>query len=598
MPLRRLLLAALAGLLVAAAVVGTTPSGASYVAATTYDASVGAATDWTPPTVSVTNPGTLVSGDTTISATASDARGTVTSVVVQHAPAGTESWTTLCTDTTSPYSCPWTTTSVADAAYDLRAVATDDAGYSTTSATVTTRVANNASVVLGDPGEVVRGQKSLTAAVSALPGGAKYVFSYAPAGTTTWTTICAQAATFTASTTCAWNTTPLTGEYDVRVVATSTSGSTYTDTAFGVIVDNTAPTGVSLTVPVGPLRGTVGLTATADDADSGIATVAIQTRRQGAATWTTCGTSTAEPYTCQFVTTAVVDGTYELRSVATDLAGNETSSVVVVRTVDNTVSSVSVTSPAAGATVRGGAVSLTAAASSNRGVTSVRIEVKPTAGATWAAVCTTAAAPYTCSWNTSAIVADSYDVRAVLLDGSGATTISATVTVRVDNTVLRAVDVQTVNGGILRKPDAGDRLVLTYSARVNLATVKPGWTGAATTIAPVLRDRAATGSVNASRDNLTLPTTNLGSVSFAQNFLGNRRSVTFAGSTMVASEQLVDGVAVTVVTITLGTANGTVSTRAATGAMIWSPTALVQTPAGQASSTGPATESGVTDADF
>ncbi len=598
MSLRLLLLAVLTGCLAATAVAGTTPSGASYVAATAYGVSVGAAPDWTPPTVSVTDPGTLVNGNATIFATAADARGAVTSVVVQHAPAGTETWTTLCSDTTSPYSCPWATTSVADAAYDLRAVATDDAGYSTTSATVTTRVANTASVVLADPGEVLRGQKTLSAAVSALPGGAKYAFSYAVAGATTWVPICAPAATFAASATCAWNTTQLTGEHDVRVVATSTSGGTYTDTAFGVIVDNTAPVGVSLTVPVAPLRGTVGLTATADDADSGVATVAIQTRRQGTTTWTTCGTPTADPYTCQFVTTAVVDGTYELRAVATDLAGNETSSGVVVRTVDNTVSSVSVTSPAAGATVRGSAVGLAAAASSNRGVTSVRLEVKPTSGATWAAVCTTAAAPYACTWNTSAIVADSYDVRAVLLDGSGATTVSATVTVRVDNTVLRAVDVQTVNGGLLRKPDAGDRLVLTYSARVNLATIKPGWTGAATTIAPVLRDRAATGSVNASRDNLTLPTTNLGSVSFAQNFLGNRRSVTFAGSTMVASEQLVDGVPVTVVTVTLGAANGTVSTRTATGAMVWVPTALVQTPVGQAGSTGPATESGVTDADF
>ena len=50
----------------------------------------------------------------------------------------------------------------------------------------------------------------------------------------------------------------------------------------------------------------------------------------------------------------------------------------------------------------------------------------------------------------------------------GATTTSATVANRtIDNTPVRGVDVQTVNkpGGTAGRPEAGDKLVLTYSDR-------------------------------------------------------------------------------------------------------------------------------------
>lgn len=40
---------------------------------------------------------------------------------------------------------------------------------------MTTRFANNAAVVLGDPGDNVSGAVNLTAAVSALPGGGREV---------------------------------------------------------------------------------------------------------------------------------------------------------------------------------------------------------------------------------------------------------------------------------------------------------------------------------------------------------------------------------------------------------------------------------------
>jgi hypothetical protein len=210
-------------------------------------------------------------------------------------------------------------------------------------------------------------------------------------------------------------------------------------------------------------------------------------------------------------------------------------------------------------------------------VPSVRIDTKPSTGSTWTAVCTDTTAPYSCTADTTGTVSGNLDIRAVLADGSGGTATSATVTVAVDNQPFRALDVQAVNTAGAGKLATGDQLVLTYSELVSTASIKPGWNGSSTTIAP-----------------------NLGSVTFAQNYLSASSSVTFSGSTMVASTQTVGGRQVTVVTVTLGTpsAPSSLSTANTNGAMVWTPSAQVRTPDGQACSTTPVTETGTADRDF
>jgi hypothetical protein len=65
-------------------------------------------------------------------------------VAIQRKLSTASTWTTtICTDTTSSYSCAWNTTGVADGNYDLRAIAVDNAGRSTTSAVVTARRVDN-----------------------------------------------------------------------------------------------------------------------------------------------------------------------------------------------------------------------------------------------------------------------------------------------------------------------------------------------------------------------------------------------------------------------------------------------------------------------
>lgn len=89
------------------------------------------------------DPGAYLRATVTLTATASDTGSGVASVRIQRAPTGSSTWTDVCTDGSSPYSCAWTTTTVTDGGYDLRAIATDVAGNAATSALVTNRVVDN-----------------------------------------------------------------------------------------------------------------------------------------------------------------------------------------------------------------------------------------------------------------------------------------------------------------------------------------------------------------------------------------------------------------------------------------------------------------------
>ena len=71
----------------------------------------------------------------------------------------------------TPYSCAWNTTAVADGVYDLRSLATDNAGNTLASTTVASRRVDNVipTVTLNDPGSPLRG--TLTVSATASDGG-------------------------------------------------------------------------------------------------------------------------------------------------------------------------------------------------------------------------------------------------------------------------------------------------------------------------------------------------------------------------------------------------------------------------------------------
>ena len=581
-------------------------SGATYVARTTNATSkVTSAADWTPPTVSLASPGSPVKDTVTLTATASDGETGVASVVVQTLAPGASSWTTLCTTTTAPYTCAWNTKLGADGSWSLRATATDGAGYSTTSASVDTTVANNLLVQLADPGDIVKGSPTLTASLFNT-GSVTYTVKveYAPTGTTTWKTLCTT--TTTAPYTCTWSTTASGftqgASYDLRAVATAGSSTSTSAVVVDVMVDNVAPA-TTMTDPGTPLRGTVTLAATATDADSGVSTVQLQWQRSGTSTWTTACTLSIDPFSCRFDTTTLTDAVYSFRSVATDGAGTTTTSAVVAnRTVDNTVSAVSMEDPGA---FLSGTTTLTASASSTAGVTSVRIDRAPTGTTTWTPVCTDTTSPYSCSWDTTTVADGLYDLRAVLVDGKGVATTSATVTGRrVDNSPLRGYDVQTVSGGATAgRLDSGDSLRLTYTDQVNPASISAGWNGA-TSLAVTLRLRdgvvlglgARNDSVDVLRNGAAV---NLGAVNLAADYVKNNKTVQF-NAAMTMSTTTVGGTTASVVTITLGSvASGSgLRTVSGTATMTWTPSALVTDLNGRSTSTAPVTERGTVDRDF
>ncbi len=580
-------------------------SGATYVSSTTNGAStVAAANDWTPPTVAVRDPGTSVKDTAVIVADAADARSGIASVTIQYFAPGASVWTTLCTTTTSPYSCSWNTKAVADGNYSLRATATDTVGYSTTSDVVSTTVANNLLVVLTDPGDIVKGNVGLTATLHNA-GLVPYVvrIDYAVSGTTTWRTLCT--APLSAPYTCSWGTTGsafVQGEsYDLRAVATNGLISTTSATVVDVMVDNVAPT-VTMTDPGTPLRGTATFAATAADADAGVAQVQLQYQRSGTSTWTTFCSPTAEPYSCRYDTTQLADGTYAFRAVATDAIGNTTTSAAVgSRVVDNTVSSVSMEDPGAYLT---GSVPLTASAASSAGVASVRIERATNGGSTWTAICTDATAPYSCSWDTTTVAEGLYDFRAVMTDSRGATTTSTTVAARrVDNSPLSGYDVQTSNGGASAfKLDNGDSLRLTYTQDVKLTSVSAGWTSGSLPVVLRLRDALMVGSsgnndtVDILRAGSPLP---LGSINLKQNFIKNNKQTQF-NATMVASTTTINGTTATVITITLGSlaSGGSLRSAGGTSTMVWTPAAAVTDIDGRPCSTATVSERGALDKEF
>jgi hypothetical protein len=140
-------------------------------------------------------------------------------------------------------------------------------------------------------------------------------------------------------------------------------------------------------------------------------------------------TDTTAPYTAVVDPATLSPGNHTVTAVATDAANNSTTSTPITLTVvqgsgDTTPPSVTVTSPSDGATVSGN-VPLAATASDDKGVASVTFAVDGTQ------VSTDTTAPYTGSWDTTALPVGSHTLTATAVDTSGNTTTSAVVHVSV-----------------------------------------------------------------------------------------------------------------------------------------------------------------------
>src|SRR5207244_88288 len=116
--------------------------------------------DNTAPSVSMSNPGANIRGIVALIADANDSGSGVGNIVFQYSNAGQNQWTTI--------SALWDTTTLADGIYDLRAIATDNAGNSRASAPVSgVRIDNTApDATITRPDDNVRGTVSLGSTTS------------------------------------------------------------------------------------------------------------------------------------------------------------------------------------------------------------------------------------------------------------------------------------------------------------------------------------------------------------------------------------------------------------------------------------------------
>ena len=232
-------------------------------------------------------------------------------------------------------------------------------------------------------------------------------------------------------------------------------------------------------------------------------------------------------------------------------------------TVDNVQASVTFNlSPAPANGCVGGAETLTATTNSNLAVSSVRYDVSPAAQGAWTQICTPAAAgaPYACTWDTTTKTNGDYDLRAVMTLANGATVMSNPTTVHVVN--LAAVSVATSNGGTANVLDANDKLIFTYSARVDPASILPGWNGASTAVTLNFSDGTP--------DSIAVNGSGLGLVTFTQDYVKNQ-SFSMPGTMTLDSTGKV-------VTVTLGDVPNGRTNVASGGAssMTWTPSTGAQ----------------------
>ncbi|MBU6483724.1 MAG: hypothetical protein KGR23_02870 [Betaproteobacteria bacterium] len=269
------------------------------------------------PTVSITTPidgaRYALGSDINLAAVAADPDGTISAVEYRIGAGGA----IIGRATSAPYAVAWR--GVASGTYALVAIAYDDRGDSTASATVTVTVnANVAPVVtLTAPVEggrfVAPATIALAASASDTDGSVARVDFYAGSmlvGTATTTP-------FTAT----WSNAPA-GSYSVSAKATDNLGATATSSPASVTITANAPPVVSLTAPVPGSAyfapATMTLAASATDPDGTVDKVEFF------ANGSVVGTAYAPPFS--IVWDAVAGGTYALAARATDNVGTTSSS--------------------------------------------------------------------------------------------------------------------------------------------------------------------------------------------------------------------------------------------------------------------------------
>ncbi|HVU24052.1 MAG TPA: Ig-like domain-containing protein [Opitutus sp.] len=386
------------------------------------------------PTISIVTPpsGTTATAGTTLAltATAADADGTVTSVrfLVNGNLVGTPA-------STAPYSTAWTP--LVAGTYTIVAEATDDSGNVTASAprvvTITANLPPTVTIVEPVSGySAIEGTPvTLTADATDVDGTIVQVQFFVN-GSSLGNPLTAQPYTLS------W--TPAAGVYHIIAEAVDSSGNyTYSTEHVITIVANQLPT-VALVTPANGSTTTAGLPVTliaiAGDSDGTVTQVRFL------ANGVVIGAPITEaPYATTW--TPAAGGTYSVVAEATDDSGGvTTSTAITVIVAPNLLPTVSITSPANGATVRVGSNTTIKATASDVDGTIESVLISANGFAIGQAI---TSYPYQVQWTPTS--EGIYRIRAIAVDNSGAITVSDTILVTASANAGDAISKGTYLGG-------------------------------------------------------------------------------------------------------------------------------------------------------
>ena len=234
-----------------------------------------------------------------------------------------------------------------------------------------------------------------------------------------------------------WNTAGVaSGSHTLTVVATDAAGNQTTSQPVSVTIgggDQTAPV-VSISAPVAGagVSGTVPIDVVATD-DVGVASVRFFLDGVSLGSKTAPTVAGGSTYRWNWSTTGVASGSHTLTVVATDAAGNQTTSQPVSVTIgggDQTAPVVSISAPVAGVGLSG-TVPIDAVATDDVGVASVRFFLDGVSLGSKTAATVAGGSTYRWNWNTGAVPSGSHTLTAVATDAAGNDTTSAAVGVTI-----------------------------------------------------------------------------------------------------------------------------------------------------------------------
>ncbi len=323
------------------------------------------------------------------------------------------------TDTTAPYEYSWDSTSVADGSREIKAIAYD--GSNNTATDIKNVIASNNDVT--NPtitidsiteGQTVSGTINITTTANDNLAIGKVEFYID------------NTLVFTDNTTpyeYNWNSASVAdGSREIKTIAYDGANNTATDIKNVIATNNDAtnPT-VSINTPTEgqDVNGTLNITATANDN-------LIVTKVEFYIDNILKSTDTTAPYEYSWDTTAVADGSREIKAIAYDGANNTANNIKNVN-VDNTIPTTSINVITEGQYVKS-TVNITATASDNDTVAKVEFYIDNVLKST------DTTAPYEYSWDTTAIADGAREIKVIAYDNIN-NTANDIKNVNVDNTI-------------------------------------------------------------------------------------------------------------------------------------------------------------------